>query len=154
MFRKFVLSFAFLAATAMPLANSAEAAVGDGVVAGHVQMQLPIENAAYVYGGHNYCWYDEGWRGPGWYWCGYAFRHGLGWGGAVGWNGWRGGVVVRGGARVGHHGGVVVRGGARVGHHGGVVVRGGARVGHHGGARVGHGGGARVGHHGGGGRRR
>jgi hypothetical protein len=129
MFRKFVLSFAFLAATAMPLANSAEAAISDGVVAGHVQMQLPIEDAAFVYGGYSYCWYDEGWRGPGWYRCGYALRYGLGWGGVVGWNGWRGGAVVRGGARVVHHG-AVVRGGARVVHHT-AIVRGGARVGHH-----------------------
>jgi hypothetical protein len=139
MLRKFVLSFAVLTAMAMPLANSAEAAIGDGVVAGRVQMQLPIEVAAYVYGGYSYCWYDEGWRGPGWYRCGYALRHGLGWGGAVGWNGWRGGVVVRGGARVVHHGGI--HGGARVGH------LGGARVGHHGGPRVGR-------HRGGGSRRR
>ena len=64
MFRKFVLSFAFLAATALPFANSAEAAIGDGVVAGHLQMQAPIEDAAYVYGGYSYCWYSAGWRGP------------------------------------------------------------------------------------------
>jgi hypothetical protein len=152
MFRKFALTFALLSAAALPLANSAEAAIGEGVVAGHMQTQPPIEEAAYVYGGYSYCWYDEGWRGPGWYRCGYALRHGLGWGGAVGWNGWRGGVVVGGGIRrgvhVGHHHGAAYRGGARVGHHGG------ARVGHHGGARVGHHGGARVGHRGGGGRRR
>src|SRR5579862_6593444 len=135
MFRKFALSFALLAATAMPLANSAEAAIADGVVAGHVQMQLPIEDAAYVYGGYSYCWYDEGWRGPGWYRCGYALRHGLGWGGAVGWNGWRGGVAVGAGIRRGLH----------VGHHG-AAFRAGARVGHHAGVRVGH--------RGGGGRRR
>ena len=42
----------------------------------------------YVYLGRTYCWYDSGWNGPGWYWCGYAWRQGLGWGGAYGWHGW------------------------------------------------------------------
>ncbi|MGD0142197.1 MAG: hypothetical protein ABSC92_03480 [Rhizomicrobium sp.] len=45
----------------------------------------------YFFGGRNYCWYDAGWQGPGYYWCGYAWRGGYGWGGAFGWNGWRGG---------------------------------------------------------------
>jgi hypothetical protein len=30
-------------------------------------------NVQYVYGGRGYCWYDYGWNGPGWYWCGYAY---------------------------------------------------------------------------------
>ena len=38
--------------------------------------------------GKPYCWYPYGWAGPGWYWCGYGTRSGLGWGGAYGWNGW------------------------------------------------------------------
>lgn len=29
----------------------------------------------------------RGWLGPGWYWCGYAWRSGYGWGGPWGW-GW------------------------------------------------------------------
>ncbi|MDR3511739.1 MAG: hypothetical protein P4L73_08900 [Caulobacteraceae bacterium] len=45
----------------------------------------------YFWGGRNYCWYDGGWRGPGWYWCGYAWRRGHGWGGPYGWRGWHGG---------------------------------------------------------------
>ncbi len=48
-----------------------------------------IENAQYVYGGRRYCWYLIGWRGPGWYRCGYASRRGFGWGGGEGWQGWR-----------------------------------------------------------------
>jgi hypothetical protein len=48
-----------------------------------------IEQVQFRWGGYNYCWYDEGWRGPGWYWCGYAYRTGFGWGGPVGWNNWR-----------------------------------------------------------------
>jgi len=51
---------------------------------------------AFASGGRNYCFYDNGWNGPGWYWCGdYAYRYGYGWGGPVGWNNWawRGGVA-------------------------------------------------------------
>jgi hypothetical protein len=64
-----------------------------------------VEQAQYVYSGHNYCWYDGGWRGPGWYWCGYAGRRGLGWGGVAGWRGWSYGPAFwRGGAWVGPRG--------------------------------------------------
>jgi len=52
-----------------------------------------IEKAqVFVWHGRRYCWYDDGWQGPGFYWCGYAKRHGLGWGGGAGWHGWRQGV--------------------------------------------------------------
>ena len=47
-----------------------------------------VENVQYLYGGRRHCWYDDGWHGPGWYWCGYRLRQGLGWGGERGWNGW------------------------------------------------------------------
>jgi hypothetical protein len=47
-----------------------------------------IENAQFFWRGRSYCWYWNGWRGPGWYWCGYAFRRGLGWGGGHGFRGW------------------------------------------------------------------
>jgi hypothetical protein len=49
---------------------------------------LPVENAQFFYLGHNFCWYDGGWQGPGWYWCGYAWNNGYGWGGGDGWHGW------------------------------------------------------------------
>jgi hypothetical protein len=102
-----------------------------------------VEKAQFVWGGRNYCWYDTGWRGPGWYWCGYAWRSGLGWGGGLGWHGWR---------WHGHRGGHWQRG--RGGHHGG-RGRGGHRGGHGGaGHRGGHHGGGRGGHRGGGGRAR
>src|SRR5258707_14832994 len=62
-----------------------------------------VEQAQFIFGGRNYCWYDDGWRGPGFYWCGYAFRPGLGWGGGAGWRGWHGGGPGRigGGGRPG-----------------------------------------------------
>ncbi len=62
----------------------------------------PVETVQlYVYGGRRYCFYPDGWRGPGYYWCGYAWRRGFGWGGPWGWRGWGGG---RGGPR-GYRGG-------------------------------------------------
>jgi len=72
-----------------------------------------IEKTQYFWGGRNYCWYPNGWRGPGWYWCGYAFRPGWGWGGGYGWRGWGGGQRWHGGYRGGWHGG---HGGGHGGH--------------------------------------
>ena len=69
-----------------------------------------MEQAQFIFGGRNYCWYDDGWRGPGFYWCGYAFRTGLGWGGRAGWHGWH---------RGGHPGGGRPGGGHPGGGHGG-----------------------------------
>lgn len=48
----------------------------------------PIEEAQFSWRGRRYCWYFDGWRGPGWYWCGYHLRRGFGWGGPAGWHGW------------------------------------------------------------------
>jgi hypothetical protein len=48
-----------------------------------------VEKTQFIFEGHRHCWYPDGWHGPGWYWCGYRHRHGLGWGGPEGWNGWR-----------------------------------------------------------------
>ncbi len=67
-----------------------------------------FEQAQFFWGGQNYCWYYNGWRGPGYYWCGYAWRRGYGWGGPVGWNGWRwhrGGPSGFRGGPGGHFGG-------------------------------------------------
>jgi hypothetical protein len=142
---------------ALQFASPASAAIADGVLAGRATLEdnALIENVAYVYGGRNYCFYDDGWKGTGWYWCGHAWSNGVGWGGAYGWRGWthagyRGAAYYRN--RVAHHRGAHGGryGGARVAHHGAHRGGGGgARVGHHGGFRGG-GGGARVGHHGGG----
>jgi hypothetical protein len=61
-----------------------------------------LERVQFVFGGHNFCWYDSGWQGAGFYWCGYANRRGLGWGGGDGFHGWHGGHgAVGGGNRVG-----------------------------------------------------
>src|SRR5262245_49208378 len=54
----------------------------------------------FVHGGQRYCFYFDGWHGPGWYRCGFAWRRGLGWGGVYGWNSWTYGPWERR-----HHGG-------------------------------------------------
>src|ERR1043165_3834146 len=70
-------------ASAMPLG-------GLGQAADHLSA---VEKTQFVYLGRNYCWYPDGWHGPGFYWCGYAWRSGFGWGGPLGWRGWRQGGV-------------------------------------------------------------
>jgi hypothetical protein len=144
MFRKLALFMALGAGVSLPLANFAKAAVADGVVIGsHVQV-LPVEKAQFFFGGRNYCWYDNGWQGPGFYWCGYAFRTGLGWGGGAGWHGWRRGGGGGGRPGIGRPGNG--HGGGGRGRPGGGHGGGGGRPG------GGHGGGGRPGGgHGGGG---
>jgi len=82
-----------------------------GAVAGAAAV---VAGAPYLYGGRRYCWYDDAWSGPGWYWCGYAYRTGYGWGGGYGWNGWGRGGGHGGGPHGAPHGG-----GAHGGGHGG-----------------------------------
>jgi hypothetical protein len=130
------------------------------------------DKAQYTYDGKSYCWYDDGWNGPGWYVCGQYTVRGVGWGGGAGWHGWAhtgGGTAVRGGSvtrgrtvsGAGRVGGGT--GGSRVGggRTGGSHVSGGRTGGSHasggrtGGSRTGGGRtGGRTGGHGGGGRRR
>lgn len=49
----------------------------------------------YVHEGRRYCFYFDGWHGPGWYRCGFAWRQGIGWGGVYGWNSWNYGPYER-----------------------------------------------------------
>jgi hypothetical protein len=120
-------------ATAAPIFDS-------NSLSGIAAPEQNIELAQFVWGGRRFCWYDSAWRGPGWYQCGFAWRRGLGWGGARGWRGWHWSGWGRGGARGrafhggAHHGGVYRGGGG--GHRGG----GG---GHRGGGGGGRGGGGR-----------
>jgi hypothetical protein len=66
-------------AGALPFVREAQIVIGvPGVVA------APL----FFFGGRDYCWYDGGWNGSGWYWCGYGYRHGYGWGGGEGFRGW------------------------------------------------------------------
>ena len=63
----------------------------------------------HTFRGHDFCFYFDGWNGPGWYRCGWASRSGLGWGGVYGWNDWyyapafaRFGRSFHGGRDLGH----------------------------------------------------
>jgi hypothetical protein len=49
---------------------------------------LGIVEPAHMWSNQNYCWYEDGWNGAGWYQCGYAGTKGQGWGGPYGWHGW------------------------------------------------------------------
>jgi hypothetical protein len=145
MLGKSARTIALTAAIALGAGSAAQAGIGDGVLGGRGPLTdaTQIENAQFFFGGRNYCWYDDGWRGSGWYWCGYANRSGLGWGGGGGWHGWRrgGGGHGGGGHGGGGHGGMFRPGGAHGGGgHGGVFRPGGS----HGGG--GHGGGGHGGH--------
>ena len=95
-------------------------------------MLQPAQASFYYWGGRRYCWYDNGWTGPGWYWCGYPWRSGFGWGGPWGWHGWVGGHP-RGWyqSHRGFYGGRWVGGGWHGGHGGG--WHGGGNSGWHGG---------------------
>ena len=93
MLRKFFLSMMVAGSFAFPLGTAAEAAIADSpfVSADHVTHVAPVEDANFVHLGIPYCWYPNGWRGAGFYECGFAWRTGFGWGGPWGWNGWGGG---------------------------------------------------------------
>jgi hypothetical protein len=133
----------------------------DGVYRGNDRPMLE-DVQLYVFGGRNFCWYDAGWEGPGYYWCGYSWRRGIGWGGGFGWNGWRGGhgggghassarFVSGGHSGGGHSGGGGHASSARLvsggGHSGGGHSGGHSSGGGHGGGGGGHGGGGGGGHH-------
>jgi hypothetical protein len=145
MFRRLALSIAVGASFALPIGSAAEAAIGDGVLSARIATPAigQVENAQFFFGGRNYCFYDNGWSGPGWYWCGYGARNGFGFGGGPGWNGWhRGGRGFGGGGHFGggrHFGGPGRPGGHMGGRMGGRPMGGGHRGGGHRGG--GHGGG-------------
>ena len=52
---------------------SAAAAPAGGVPFAHKSM---VEQAQFYWNDQPYCFYEDGWHGPGWYMCGYAWRRG------------------------------------------------------------------------------
>ena len=51
--------------------------------------QSPIQDVQFFWNGLQYCWFDFGWRGPGWYVCDYGpWVTGRWWGGPSGFRGW------------------------------------------------------------------
>src|SRR5262245_29669166 len=136
------LMFAALLMASGTLIGRAQAApisTADGIRTAADTLKL-VERAQYVWNGRNYCWYDSGWKGPGWYVCSYGpWVSGLWWGGGFGWHNWH--WHGHRGHHVEHHGGGKHKGGHHVSHHKG----GGRHVSHHAG------GGRHVSHHRGGG---
>ena len=121
--RKFVTGLATLAAiaagvTTLSTRSDAAGLPGTGVLNGAADSIAVTENVQlYMFGGRRHCWYDDGWQGPGWYWCGYRHRRGFGWGGGAGWHGWGGGGGWMGGGPMG--GGWMGGGGGPMGFGGG-----------------------------------
>jgi hypothetical protein len=79
----------YAAATALSLATLGAAAPAQALsLPAGLAAPSDVQDAQFVFGGRNYCFYPNGWNGPGFYWCGYAWRRGFGWGGGRGWHGW------------------------------------------------------------------
>lgn len=57
--------FVSRAVEAAPLANEPPSAAQVALI--QDEQFLPLENVQYFYGGQNYCFYWNGWHGPGWY---------------------------------------------------------------------------------------
>jgi hypothetical protein len=107
--------------TALPIGVAQAAPISPQGFKAAAGDQSVIDQVQYRYAGREYCWYDDGWRGPGFYWCGYRLRTGFGWGGPQGWHGWRsaefrdrGRLERRGGIGVEERGRTVGRGGATI----------------------------------------
>ncbi len=130
---------------------SAAPMVASSAICGAADNLNLVERAQFIWLGRNYCWYDDGWNGPGWYWCGQYTVPGIGFGGGYGWHHWRGGHPGGGHPGGGHPGGGHPGGGHPGGGHPGGGHPGGGHPGggHPGGGHPGggHGGGG----HGGGG---
>jgi hypothetical protein len=101
--RSLMLSAAVLVCLPIGVTQAASiSAQGIGAAAGD---QALTDQVQYRIGSREYCWYDDGWQGPGFYWCGYRLRVGYGWGGPAGWHGWRvGGGEFRERERIGAEG--------------------------------------------------
>jgi len=73
MSRGFSLKATLLALLSLPISNAAIAGVAEnmGGVADMLKRTAPVTKAQYdTSDDGDLCWYDQGWRGPGWYLCG------------------------------------------------------------------------------------
>ena len=73
--------------------------IGAGLKPALDATDLAQKTAVFIVEGYRYCFYFNGWHGPGWYRCGFAWRRNLGWGGEYGWQSWSYGPAER---RYGH----------------------------------------------------
>ena len=79
----------YAAATTLSLATFGALAPAQALpVQPGIAVPTDVQQSQFIFGGRNYCFYPNGWNGPGFYWCGYAWRRGFGWGGGRGWHGW------------------------------------------------------------------
>ena len=74
-------------ATSATGASALPIGINDGIKAALNEMDLTIKAQVFIVGGRRFCFYFDGWNGPGWYQCGFAFRRGFGWGGRL-WLAW------------------------------------------------------------------
>lgn len=107
----------YILATAATLCIAGGVSQAMPVTGGAVKDALDATNlvektAIYVVEGRRYCFYFNGWHGPGWYRCGFAYRRGFGWGGVYGWRDWEYGPAAR---RYGRSGATIREGGRREG---------------------------------------
>ena len=82
MSRGFSLKATLLALLSLPISNAAIAGVAEnmGGVADLLKRTAPVTKAQYDSSDDgDLCWYDQGWRGPGWYLCGDEWDYGVGW---------------------------------------------------------------------------
>jgi hypothetical protein len=78
----FSLKATLLALLSLPISNAAIAGVAEnmGGVAEMLKRAAPVTKAQYDSSDDGgLCWYDQGWRGPGWYLCGDEWDYGVGW---------------------------------------------------------------------------
>jgi hypothetical protein len=139
----------YAAATTLSLATFGALAPAQALpVQPGIAVPTDVQQSQFIFGGRNYCFYPNGWNGPGFYWCGYAWRRGFGWGGGHGWHGWdhRRPPHAQGGRGPRPHMGGRPGGGGRGTY---PSAYGSGRGGGHGGGGHGggHGGGGRGGHH-------
>ena len=99
------LAFAAGALLIATQANAGSFPVNSGLAKANGGLIDHVAVRVYVHEGHRYCFYFNGWHGPGWYRCGFAFHRGVGWGGVYGWNDWSYGPYERRYSGHRHHNG-------------------------------------------------
>jgi hypothetical protein len=68
--------------------NAMSVNIGAGLKPALDATDMIQKTAVFIVEGYRYCFYFDGWHGPGWYRCGFAWRRNLGWGGEYGWQSW------------------------------------------------------------------
>ena len=95
MLRKLVVALAATAAVVVSGNAGATSMSAPAAIRTAADSLNMTENVQFFWSGHDYCWYDDGWNGPGWYWCDMYLQSGIGWGGGYGWHHWRGDTPIR-----------------------------------------------------------